>query len=263
MGSVRSGLRRMSCLALLLVLPLPGPAQWASNRGYQLLQRVDDVLFGVDNLSLVIIDRRHVGGTLVRVNVQRPNPVRGSTEFVVDLPEAVAFRALPENSKNKVALNQLEFASANLLDGTLLAAEFACESTRQPGRASRLAKDLFERGGPEDVQTVYCELQPDGKEEARPGVEIRFSESANAVSVNRQWLSTGSVTPAEVIFGTNSKWRIDRRALNVRRTAQTARCCSQEPATGERPLQRCAEPRSSQKGGNIRSERVRFPLFQP
>ena len=50
-------------LVLVLALPTPAPAQWASNRGYQLLQRVDDVLFGVDNLSLVILDRRYVAGT--------------------------------------------------------------------------------------------------------------------------------------------------------------------------------------------------------
>ena len=68
------------------------------------------------------------------------------------------------------------------------------------------------------MQTVYCELQPDGSEETRPGVEVRFSESGNAVAVNRQWLSSGSVSPSEVSFGVNSKWQIDRQALNVRRT---------------------------------------------
>jgi hypothetical protein len=50
-------------------------------------------------------------------------------------------------------------------------------------------------------------------------VEVRFSESADAVAVNRQWLSSGSVTAEEVRYGTNSTWHIDRQALNVRRTA--------------------------------------------
>ena len=50
-------------------------------------------------------------------------------------------------------------------------------------------------------------------------VEVRFSESANAVAVNRQWLSSGEVTEREVRFGSNSSWRINRQALDVRRTA--------------------------------------------
>ena len=204
---------------LLLAAPAVTWAQWASNRGFQLLQRVDDVLFGVDNLSLVILDRRYVAGTLVRINVLQPSPVRGSTEFVADCQKPLRFALVPGVSKSRALPSQLEFASANLLDGSLLAAEFACESTRQPGRASRLARELFERGGPQDMQTVYCELQPDGSEETRAGVEVRFSESANAVAVNRQWLSSGSVSPEEIRFGGNSTWHIDRRAFNVRRTA--------------------------------------------
>lgn len=193
-------------------------AQWSSNRGYQLLQRVDDVLFGVDNLSLVIVDRRYVAGTLVRINAKQPLPIRGTTEFVADCQKPLRFAAKPADAKVRALPGSLEFSSANLLDGTWFAAEFACESTRQPGRASRLAKDLFERGGPPDMQTVYCELQPDGSEETRAGVEVRFSESANAVAVNRQWLSSGEVSAGEVRFGSNSKWRIDRQALDVRRT---------------------------------------------
>ncbi len=80
------GLRRvLQCLVMVVLSAhVTAWSQWASNRGYQLLQRVDDVLIGVDNLSLVIVDRRHVAGTLVRVNVQAPSPVRGLTEFVVD-----------------------------------------------------------------------------------------------------------------------------------------------------------------------------------
>lgn len=211
---------RLAFCALLALAASPSTwAQWSNNRGYQLLQRVDDVLFGVDNLSLVILDRRYVAGTLVRVNETQPVPIRGSTEFVADCQKPLRFAAKPPDAKVRALPGQLEFSSANLLDGTWFAAEFACESTRQPGRAARLAKDLFERGGPADMQTIYCELQPNGKDETRTGVEVRFSESANAVAVNRQWLSSGEVTPAEVRFGSNSKWHINRPALDVRRTA--------------------------------------------
>ncbi len=218
---MRPGFQFFCWVLLLLLAPLSTSAQWASNRSYQLLQRVDDVLFGVDSLSLFVLDQRYVGGTMVRINVRQPTPVRGYTEFVVDCQKPLRFAITRVPVKSRPATGQLEFSSANLLDGTWFVAEFACESTRQPGRANRLARDLFERGGPPDVQTVYCELQPDGSEVTRAGVEVRFSEVANAVAVNRQWLSSGEVTPDEVRFGSNSKWRIDRQALHVRRTNAT------------------------------------------
>ena len=215
-----SGLRRTVRAVAFIFLTLAAAqasAQWNHNRGYQLLQRVDDVLFGVDNLSLVILDRRYVSGTLVRVNESQPVPIRGTTEFVADCQKPLRFAAKPQGAKTRALPAETEFSNAKLLDGTWFAAEFACESTRQPGRAARLAKDLFERGGPADMQTIYCELQPNGKNEMRAGVEVRFSESANAVVVNRQWLSSGEVSAEEVKFGTNSKWRINRQALDVRR----------------------------------------------
>ena len=69
------------------------------------------------------------------------------------------------------------------------------------------------------MQTMYCDLQPDGSTEVRHGVEVRYSASASAVAVNRQWLSSGSVTDDEVRFGVNSNWRINRKALDIRRSA--------------------------------------------
>lgn len=204
-----------------MIAPQSVSAQWVSNRGYLLLQRVDDVLFGVDNLSLVILDRWHVAGTMARVNADRPDPIRGITDFVVDCQKPLRFAARPAGPQGRGPAGTLEFAAASVLDGTLFVAEFACESTRQPGRAARLARELFERGGPADTQTVYCEMQPDGSEVTRPGVEVRFSEGANAVAVNRQWLSSGQVTPTTVRFGTRSTWRIDRQALDIRRVAES------------------------------------------
>lgn len=217
-SDVRSGVRFWLAL-LVLAASTTTWAQWNNNRGYLLLQRVDDVLFGVDTLSLVILDQRYVGGTLVRINLHQPHPVRGTTAFVADCQKPLRLALRPATSKGRAVPSQLEFSSARMLDGTWVAAEFACESTRQPGRASRLARELFERGGPPDMQTVYCELQPDGSQETRAGVEVRFSEAANAVAVNRQWLSSGLVTASEVRFGSNSIWHIDRQALDVRRTS--------------------------------------------
>ncbi len=211
-------------------------AQWASNRGYQLLQRVDDVLFGVDNLSLQILDQTHVTGTLLHINVDKPFPVRNRIAFVADCGKPMRLAIRTGDTRARPELATLEFADVAFLDGSWAAAEFACESTRQPGRASQVARVMFERGGPPDMQTVYCDLQPDGSAELRQGVEVRFSPSANAVAVNRQWLSSGSVTDEEVRFGSVSKWRINRQALDIRRSSPTgemlfsAQCDRRPPA---------------------------------
>lgn len=224
-GRVSMRWRTVLLLAALAFGSTASIAQWSSNRGYQLLQRVDDVLFGVDNLTLRILNQRYVAGTLLHIQVDRPDPVRSRVEFVADCRKPLQFAIRPAhtsantNADTDAALQALEFSDAALLDGSWFAAEFACESTRQPGSAAKIARDLFERGGPQDMVTIYCDLQPDGSQEMRSGVEVRYSASANAVAVNRQWLSSGTVTPEEVRFGTNSKWRIQRQALDIRRTA--------------------------------------------
>ena len=215
---------RSACRAVLLVACLAASsgasvAQWTSNRGYQLLQRVDDVLFGVDNLSLRILNQRYVAGTLLQLNVDRPHPARSRIEFVADCGKPLRFAIRPGTASADAGPESLEYSDVALLDGSWFAAEFACESTRQPAGAAKIARDLFERGGPPDMVTIYCDLQPDGSQELRSGVEVRYSASSSAVVVNRQWLSSGSVTPEEVRFGANSKWRINRQALDIRRTA--------------------------------------------
>jgi hypothetical protein len=194
-------------------------AQWTNNSGYQLLQRIDDVLYGIDNLSLQILDRDHVAGILLRINVDKPYPLRGQTPFVVDCRKPMRMAVLTGKPDVPVGPDKLEYADVALLDGTWAGAEFSCESTRQPGRASQVARLIYEEGGPVDMQTVYCDLQPDGSDEVRRGVEVRYSASASAVAVNQQWLSSGTVTDDEVRFGLNSRWRIHRKALDIRRSA--------------------------------------------
>lgn len=212
------GLKCLLALVMVMASGL-GHAQWVSNRGYQLLQRIDDVLFGIDNLSLEILDRDHVAGILLQINADQPLPLRAQTRFVVDCRKPMRFAVRKADAVSPIDLKALEYADAALLDGTWASAEFACESTRQPGRASQVARAIYERGGPPDMQMIFCDLQPDGSTEVRRGVEVRYSASASAVAVNRQWLSSGSVTDEEVRFGANSKWRINRKALDIRRSA--------------------------------------------
>lgn len=218
-GGCRRGGVRLVVALVLVVTALAAQAQWASNRGYQLLQRVDDVLFGVDNLSLQIVDRTHVAGTLLHINVLKPYPVRSRVEFVAQCGDPMRLAMRSGDARSPPDLAALEFADVSWLDGSWAAAEFACEATRQPGRAAQLARAMYEQGGPPDMQTVYCDLQPDGSTEVRKGVEVRFSPAFNVVAVNRQWLSSGAVTDTEVRFGVNSIWRINRQALDIRRSA--------------------------------------------
>jgi hypothetical protein len=61
-----------------------------------------------------------------------------------------------------------------------------------------------------------CDLRPDGASVTREDVEVRFSDSEKVVSVNKQWLSSGQVTGAEISFGSGAaRWRIDRNSAEA------------------------------------------------
>lgn len=208
-------------------------AQVPGTKDFQMVQRIDDVLVGVDVISLEVIGRRYVAGTYFLVNLRQPSPVAGHASFVVDcqgplriatlsssMPSGSLARDLPllppQRRAGAIDVAQLAFSAVHMLDGTWMVAEFACLTTAQPGRAPQIAKQRLEQGGPPDMQTVYCDLQPDGRADTRRGVEIRFSDSEDAVVVNRQWLSTGYVTDNEVLFGGAAQWVVDRRARQAR-----------------------------------------------
>ena len=63
--------------------------QGTSMRGFQMVQHVDDVLYGVDALALDIKENRYVRGTYVRVSVSQPSPILGVGRFVADCREPV------------------------------------------------------------------------------------------------------------------------------------------------------------------------------
>ncbi|WP_394787944.1 hypothetical protein [Rhodoferax sp.] len=224
---------RELCGRLLRFLCLIG-ASWAllpcwaadepSSKDMQIVQRIDDVLVGVDAVSLEILGRRHVAGTYFLINLHQPSPVAGYADFVVDcqgplriatlastLPSASLQPEIPPLQRRASALDldKLEFAPVHMLDGTWLVAEFTCRSTSQPGRARQIARQLLEQGGPPDMRTLFCDLQADGSNQVRRNVEVRFSISDDAVVVNQQWLSSGFVTDTEVVFGSGAQWVVD------------------------------------------------------
>lgn len=206
----------------------------ATSKDMQIVQRIDDVLVGVDAVSLQIVDRSHVSGTYFLINLRQPSPVAGNADFVVDcqvpLRIATLESTLPSGSlktdtpplqrrSGPLDMAQLAFAPVHMLDGTWLVAEFACRSTSQPGRARQIARQLLEQGGPPDMRTLYCDLRADGSSQVRRGVELRFSEQEDAVAVNKQWLSSGFVDDKEVVFGSGAQWIVDRQASRARLVA--------------------------------------------
>ena len=204
-----------------------------SGKGVQLVQRIDDTLIGVDPISLAIIDRRHVSGVAVRVNANQPSPALDYKHFVADCQSPVRLVVLataplpmdltPQGASARARVTAAEavlktapFTNAAMLDGSRAVAEFACTTTATPARAAQIAKELFEKGGPPDMRTALCDLQPDGAFVTREDVEVRFSDSEKVVAVANQWLTSGRVTDAEISFGSGgSRWRIDRNTADA------------------------------------------------
>ena len=205
-----------------------GNSDYGYSKGLQLVQRVDDVLYGVDSLSLAPLGNRHVSGVLVRVNASKPSPVLGYSHFVADCKKPLrlaivataqspqGFSARARHAAASATVEDGLFAKAHMLDGSWSVAEFACDSTQRPARTAQIARDLFERGGPSDMRTALCDLQTDGDLQTRLDVEVRFSDAEKVVAVNKQWLSSGLVTDSEISFGSGAaRWRIDRTAAEA------------------------------------------------
>lgn len=209
-------------------------AKGTSMRGFQMVQHVDDVLYGVDALGLDIKENRYVRGTYVRVSVSQPSPILGVARFVADCNEPVRLAIVASSAltgkthadgsaeykhyeAEKTGLADIEFFKGHVLDGTRLVGEFACRTSRQPGRAQQIARELYEGGGPQDQQTLRCDLRAERGSETVRGVPIRFSEAEQVVAVNNQWLSASEVTREAIVFGSGTaEWRIDRADRSAR-----------------------------------------------
>ena len=234
-----AGYRKTVAALLLFVLAGGAAAQTSAQTSSQtkavlLVQRIDDVLYGVDPISLALVDAHHVSGVLVRVSatlsgsVNQPIPPLSYTHFVADcrLPLRLGvlstasspFDLTPQGASARarlasatVVLGSSMFVKTKMLDASRSTAEFACATSQRPARAVQIAKDLFENGGPSDMRTALCDLRPNGANQTHEDVSVRFSDSEKVVSVNNQWMSTGTVTDAEISFGSGpARWKIDR-----------------------------------------------------
>jgi hypothetical protein len=215
------------CLLALCTF-LPGWAAGApASKDMQIVQRIDDVLLGVDVVSLEVLDRTHVAGTYFLINLHQPSPVAGYAQFVADckvplrlatlassLPSATLVAPPPLQARTArpemADVAALDFRPVHMLDGSWMVADFACRASSQPSRAPQIARQLLETGGPPDTRALYCDLRPDGSTEVRRSVPIRYSVADDAVAVQAQWLSSGFVSDTEVLFGSGAQWVVDR-----------------------------------------------------
>ena len=238
---------RKTAMALLLFVTAFGATTQASaqtsaqSKAVLLVQRIDEVLYGVDPISLAIVDAHHISGVLVKVNANmssgagaaQPSPPLSYAHFVADcrLPMRLAvlatasspFDLTPQGASARARLASANavlgssvFVKTKILDASRSTAEFACATSQRPARAVQIAKDLFENGGPSDMRTALCDLQPNGANQTHEDVSVRFSDGEKVVSVNNQWMSTGSVTDAEISFGSGpARWKIDRNTAEA------------------------------------------------
>lgn len=243
--------RALWCFAALMLCTSVAivHAQAGNAKGVQLVQRIDDVLVGVDPISLAVIDNRYVTGVYVRVNVNLGVPMAGAqptaplgySHFLADCSSTMRFAVIstattpfdltPLGSSfrarydaARAALTGSAFAPIGMLDGSRAVATFACKASLSPSGSVQIARELFERGGPADIRSALCDLRPDGALETREDVEVRFSDSEKVVAVQQQWMSTGKVTDAEISFGSGpARWRIDRNTAEASLVAPEGR----------------------------------------
>ena len=217
-----------------------GTASLPSGKGPLLIQHIDDTLVGVDPISLAVVDRDHVSGILVRVRAKQPQPPLNYSHFVASCQGALKIAVLSTGSspldltaqgasararvqeaarlvsKEGHKDESVAFKPSSLRDGTRAAVQFACNASQRPAQAAQIAKELYDNGGPWDLRTALCDLQPDGTVITREDVEVRFSDSEKVVVVNKQWFSNAEVTDSEISFGTGSaRWRIDRNSAEA------------------------------------------------
>ncbi|MFT3719403.1 hypothetical protein [Pseudorhodoferax sp.] len=220
--------RLLPCLALALAATAPR----AQQPPFHLVQRIDEMLVGVDAIALDVVDRDHVAGTYFLVNAHRPAPLVGYANYVVDCrePRRIAILssvmpsgrlepeqpfAQPPRRSGAIDPAGLAFGAVHVMDGTAFVAAFTCRASSAPGRAAQIAAELAAHGGPADGASLYCTMQPDSGRPPRR-VEVRWSVAEQAVAVNGQWLSSGFLAGDEVVFGTGAQWRVDRRKRTAR-----------------------------------------------
>ena len=222
----------LSTLLIATAAGITAPASAAPQQAFHLVQRIDEMLVGVDAISLDIVGRDHVAGTYFLVHANKPSPIVGYANYVVDcrtprrmailssfmpsgrLEESTPF-VQPARRSGQIDVTGLSFAEVHVMDGTAFVADFTCQASSAPGRAGQIAQALVQHGGPPDSASLYCDMRPDSGKPVRR-VQVQYSRAESAVAVNGQWLSSGFIAQDEVGFGAGAQWRLDLRKRTVR-----------------------------------------------
>jgi len=233
--------------AALLGLALASAHAQNPGSDIQIVQRIDNILIGVDTVSLEVVDAKHVTGNYFLINIKQPHPMAGHANFVVKCQSPPQMATLastlpsasldtqdkpvvpPQRRAGSIDVAQLAFKPVHMLDGTWMAAEFACRSSSSPGNAASIAQQLLAKGGPPDLRTLYCDLKSQTTNQVSKGVEVRYTEADDAVAVNRQWLSSGYVTNTGLVFGNGAQWVIDRNGREARLVAPDGQVLARGP----------------------------------
>lgn len=224
-----------SLLPFALAVAVLAPAlqaQPAPQAPFHMVQRIDEMLVGVDAIALDVVDRDRIAGTYFLVHAQRPAPLVGYANYVVDCREPRRIAILssvmpsgrlepaqplvqPPRRSGAIDVAALEFGAVHVMDGTAFVAAFSCQASSAPGRAGQIAAELAARGGPPDSRSLYCLMRPDAGGTPRR-VEVRYSAAEQAVAVDGQWLSSGFVLGEEIVFGSGAQWRVDPKKRTAR-----------------------------------------------
>jgi hypothetical protein len=216
-------------MVLLAGLHAVGACAQHFAKGPLLVQQIDQFLYGVDPLSVAVVDAGHVSAIGIRLPAgeSRSDAAQylhyvarcdGGLQWALLREAASPLDLTPQGASARARTNairsqwsSLRFQPSNMRDASRSLAQFACAASSRPAQAAQIAKDILDNGGPWDMRTVLCDLQPDGAVVTREDVQVRFSDQEKVVAVNKQWFANAQVTDTEISFGNGSaRWKIDR-----------------------------------------------------
>lgn len=206
-------------------------------RNLLVVQRIEDVLIGVDRVSIRVLDRHRVAASYVRVNARRPTPVLGLARVLVDCRAPQRLSVLASSTLTgrvgadgrdeyqvfdggPTAHDEASFGAVHLLNGTQFVADFACRASVEPHRGAAIAAELYARAGPPDQQSLRCALLADGDLPAADTATVATAASAGAPgAVSDDKAAEVKDSDAAAIKGSDAATRDESRATPLRRVA--------------------------------------------
>ena len=223
-------MRLTPCVGMILlsfVAPLSAQAADLTptqERDFRVVQQVDDVVYGVDRLSLELASGgRYVYAVMLAQKLSAagsgPSTNLWQGQYLVECLETPRLRVSLGPPVLGVAVavapaNGAPDFKSNWLDGTRNAADFACRAIKEPESALRIAQDTRESDGPKDIKVLTCSLADARSGQDKHAYEVRFSDTEGTVALSGVWRRSATVTATEIKLTLSGDyvWRIDRRS---------------------------------------------------